>query len=137
MIQKCSGKRSRGQIYNLRPAVLLNESIDPELLYDGTLYDSLMEEVGGSDLLLIVGTSLKTDSAFNLVRDLAETVHNSEGAVVLIDTAELKKGRLAQLVDFHLQMDAQVCAEAILSTIKKVCILPCNVVTGADPVVRG
>lgn len=102
----------------LRPAVLLGERIDLELLF-GSCNEALMEEVKGADLLLVAATSLKRD-ALDLVGQLAGKVHESEGAVVMIDSAEFSPGMLSLWVDFYLQMDVQVCAEAITAILDKV-----------------
>lgn len=116
-----TGKRTRAQmqVHNLRPAVLLDESLDPEL-QGGELFESLVQKAKECDLLLIAGASLVTESIHHLVRDIAAVVHNADGAVVLIDTIAGKKNRFQQYVDFHLQMDVQSCSEAIMQVMDKV-----------------
>jgi NAD-dependent SIR2 family protein deacetylase len=110
----------RSSVFNLRPAVLLDEGLDPEL-QSGALYDSLLKDIEGCDLFLVVGTSLKTNGILNLARDIAEKVHESEGAVIYIDSTELKKGSFKTCVDFHFQMDVQACMTAVMDKMDKVC----------------
>ena len=107
------------QIQNLRPAVQLDETLDAEL-ESGSLLDILIEKAKKCDLLLIAGASLATDSVYSLVKELAGAVHAAEGAVAMIDVAAPKKYRFEHLVDFYLQMDVQLCSNAIMQTMDKV-----------------
>lgn len=82
-----------------------------------------MTEMEGCDTLLIVGTSLKTEGAYDLVLDLANVVHNSDGVVIYVDHADLKPARFGRFVDFHLKMDLQLCCEAIMKVMDQVSVL--------------
>lgn len=112
-------KRVRGQVHQLRAAVLLDESLDPELQL-GYLESSLFDDTKGCDTMLIVGTSLKTKAAYDLVCELASTVHDSEGAVIYIEQSDLKVSRFGRFVDFHLKVDLQECCAAIGRTMDQV-----------------
>jgi NAD-dependent SIR2 family protein deacetylase len=114
-----AGKRVRSLVHYLRPAVLLDENIDLEVQI-GELYDLLIQVVKECDLLLIVGTSMRTNATSSLVQDLAGTIHQYDGVVVYIDIAELKPGRFKGYVDFHLKMDVHQCAIAVMEAMDKV-----------------
>ncbi|KAG8721219.1 hypothetical protein FRC08_014952 [Ceratobasidium sp. 394] len=102
----------------LRPAVLLDGEFDYELKA-GYLITTLMHEIAECDTLLVVGTRLKGET-WNLVRDLARVVREREGAVVYIDHGDLGRSRssyMSEVFDFHLKMDVQACARAMLEAL--------------------
>ncbi|KAG9078472.1 hypothetical protein FRC06_008345, partial [Ceratobasidium sp. 370] len=75
-----------------------------------------MHDAEECDTLLVVGTTLRNDVG-QLVKDLALRVHENEGAVVYIDQADTSNKSLAACrhhIDYHIMMDAQECAQAIL-----------------------
>ncbi|KAG8762682.1 hypothetical protein FRC11_008065 [Ceratobasidium sp. 423] len=114
--EKDARLRNINTVYDLRPAVYLDERLVPDL-QDVKSRIELLSLASSCQVLLIVGTSLSTPQAFQLVVELADKVHESEGVVVFINTKDLSKSRIAHFVDYHLQMDAQVCARFMLKVI--------------------
>lgn len=97
----------------------MDEGFDPEI-QSGYLETALFNEVNGCDTMLILGTSLKTKGPYDLVLDLANAVHDSEGLVIYVGHSELKPSRFGKLVDFHLKVDLQECCGAIMRQMDKV-----------------
>lgn len=96
----------------------MDEEIDREL--QPYLCGSLLSEIEGCDTLLIVGTSLKAQSVYGLVCELARVVHQSDGVVVYIDQMDLGTARFGRVVDFHLKVELQDCFRVIQRTMDKV-----------------
>ncbi|KAG8721964.1 hypothetical protein FRC08_008358 [Ceratobasidium sp. 394] len=115
---KEAGKRTKSsEPYSLRPAVLLNGQIDPNLQV-GYLHDQLMKDVEGSDTLLIMGTTLKGE-AYEVIRDIANMVHESEGVVIYVDLSSIKSERHRRSIDYHLRIDVQEVSMAIMAAMDK------------------
>ncbi|KAG8721069.1 hypothetical protein FRC08_016042, partial [Ceratobasidium sp. 394] len=115
---KEAGKRTKpSEPYPLRPAVLLNGQIDPSLEV-GYLHDQLMKDADGSDTLLIMGTTLKGE-AYEVIRDIANVVHESEGVVIYVDLSSIKSERHRRAIDYHLCMDVQEVSTAIMTAMDK------------------
>ncbi|KEP47029.1 putative NAD-dependent histone deacetylase HST3, partial [Rhizoctonia solani 123E] len=88
----------------LLPQVLHNEgSWEPQ--YAGMTLDKLEQEDGCTTLLLVIGTSIRTDRAAKLVRSLAKKVHKGGGVVVYIDRATLPEGKWGAYFDVQLQTE--------------------------------
>lgn len=106
---------------HLRPAVLLDGEFEYELKA-GYLVTTLMHEAEECDTLLVAGTRLKGDT-WTLVRELARIVREQEGAVVYLDRSDLspvRSNNFGAVFDFHLKMDVQTCARAMLEALDKV-----------------
>ncbi|KAG9099177.1 hypothetical protein FRC06_005545 [Ceratobasidium sp. 370] len=107
-------RRTHAKPQLLRANVLLDGSIDPNIHVNGT-WDQVLLEAEGADALLIAGTSLNTPETCALVDELVCRVRANEGAVVFINIVDYSKSRLAHLMDFSLQIDAQECASTLLA----------------------
>ncbi|KAG8734299.1 hypothetical protein FRC10_011774 [Ceratobasidium sp. 414] len=115
------GKRITVNPKPLRPAVLLDGQFEYELKA-GYLVTTVAHEVEDCDTLLVVGTRLKGET-WTLVRDLARIVREREGAVVYLDRTDLspvRSNHFNAVFDFHLKMDVQTCAQAMLEILDKV-----------------
>ncbi|KAG8691687.1 hypothetical protein FRC11_012892 [Ceratobasidium sp. 423] len=113
--------RNNNTIYNLRPAVYLDERLVPDL-HDVEVRAGLLSEASSCQVLLIAGTSLSTPQVYQLVLELAEKIQASEGVVVFINTKTTLKGRILRCFDYYLQIDVQHCAQFISNLIaKQVC----------------
>ncbi|KAG8721234.1 hypothetical protein FRC08_014786 [Ceratobasidium sp. 394] len=111
-----NGSRPRTIPQQLTHCTILDGRLDPDFCLD-YMHTRLMHDVDDCDTLLIVGTTLRNDIG-QLVKDIASKVHDNEGAVVYIDKADTSTKSLAacrQHIDYHLMMDAQECAQAILN----------------------
>ncbi|KAG8737231.1 hypothetical protein FRC10_008417, partial [Ceratobasidium sp. 414] len=106
--------RARIRPKPLRARVLLDGSIDPNIQWD-----RILAEAEGADTLLIAGTSLPSSDVYGMVDEIAQRIRRDGGAVVLIDTGDLTP-RLAHLLDFHLKLDIQQCACAMLNILQRV-----------------
>lgn len=98
----------------MRPAVQLDERVETELLV-GATGDAVMKLSKKCDLLLIAGTSLKSDHMTRVVKENARIVRKAGGAVVLIDRAPINMRKWNSHIDFHLQVDIESCAERLLA----------------------
>ncbi|KAG8732399.1 hypothetical protein FRC10_000948 [Ceratobasidium sp. 414] len=102
----------------LRPSVRWDESLDPDFLID-ELYTSFPQEIEGCDALLIIGTRPTGSAYTSIVPEIARKVHEFEGAVVFVDPSPLPTGEFKDRVDFHLQMDVQLCSKAIMQALDR------------------
>ncbi|KAG8737093.1 hypothetical protein FRC10_008585 [Ceratobasidium sp. 414] len=95
--------------------VLYNHE-EVDISEEGNGLAAKLDEDSQVDLLLIVGTSLKTDGLFKLVKLMAQEVHAAGGAVIYVDkrNAGLK---FSSFVDMHFQMDIDTWSSCMLSTI--------------------
>ncbi|KAG9095657.1 hypothetical protein FRC06_009563 [Ceratobasidium sp. 370] len=105
--------RARIRPKPLRARVLLDGSIDPNVQWD-----RIFAEAEGADTLLVAGTSLPSSDVYGMVDEIAQRIRRDGGVVVLIDTGDLTP-RMAHLLDFHLKLDIQQCARAMLSILQK------------------
>ncbi|KAG9128200.1 hypothetical protein FRC07_003131 [Ceratobasidium sp. 392] len=97
----------------LIPDVLFNhESVDTT--EEGTGLGAQLERDSAVDLLCVVGTSLKTEGAFNLVRHMSRCVRANGGAVLYVDKRVAPK-KLATLMDMHFQMNIDVWSSLMLN----------------------
>ncbi|KAG8720296.1 hypothetical protein FRC09_009789 [Ceratobasidium sp. 395] len=108
---KCKGKRFR----RLPPGLLLPEILhnedSREIQSNGLSLDELERSDGSASLLLVIGTSIKTDGAAKLVKSLSRKVHDSGGAVVYIDRGKLAESTWARYFDVQLRTDIDMWAE--------------------------
>ncbi|KAG9093506.1 hypothetical protein FS749_014268 [Ceratobasidium sp. UAMH 11750] len=102
----------------LRPAVQSN--MDGNLQPGGKTRDAVLDAAEGCDLLLVVGVSLKSQTTFKLVRDVATAVHTRYGVVVYIDHQAVKGVKIDHCIDFHLRVDAQLCSQRIIRAMDEV-----------------
>ncbi|KDN36762.1 hypothetical protein RSAG8_10626, partial [Rhizoctonia solani AG-8 WAC10335] len=72
--------------------------------------DELEQADGLASLLLVVGTSIKTDGAARLVKSLAKRVHAGGGVVVYIDRAPLPDRKWGDFFDLQLQTEIDLWA---------------------------
>ncbi|KAG8793785.1 hypothetical protein FRC12_001639 [Ceratobasidium sp. 428] len=107
-------KRSR-PIGHLIPDLLYNNQ-QLDMSQGGTGLAAQLESDSSVDLLIIVGTSLKTSGAFYLVKRMAQATHEIGGAVVYVDRANASQ-RLASFVDIHLCVDIEVWSAHMMSTV--------------------
>ncbi|KAG8721437.1 hypothetical protein FRC08_012999 [Ceratobasidium sp. 394] len=110
-----NGSRPRTTPQPLTHCTILDGRLDPDFCLD-YMHTQLLHDAEDCDTLLIAGTTLRNDIV-QLVKDLAEKIHENEGAVVYIDQADTSSKSLTacrQLIDYHLMMDVQECALAIL-----------------------
>ncbi|CCO34322.1 hypothetical protein RSOLAG1IB_11306 [Rhizoctonia solani AG-1 IB] len=73
---------------------------------------------GGSKLLLIVGTQPKDPELLNLTRELAQSIHDADGAVIYIDPSPLH-GTQHDHIDIQLQSDVDVVLGDVLSAMDR------------------
>ncbi|KAG9103187.1 hypothetical protein FRC06_011844 [Ceratobasidium sp. 370] len=102
----------------LRPAV--RSDMDGDLQLGGATRDAVLEAAEGCNLLLVVGVSLKSRATFQLVRDMAAAIHAQYGAVIYVDRQAIKGIKTDHCIDFHLQVDAQLCSRRILRAMDEV-----------------
>lgn len=97
-----SGKRLTGNIGILRPDIVLYGENHPqsEILAKGLNLDLSMK----SDLLLIMGTSLKVDGVKKLVRSMSKTIRERGGKVIFVNKTSVSK-QWAGLVDYEVLCD--------------------------------
>lgn len=97
-----SGKRLTGNIGILRPDIVLYGENHPqsEILTKGLNIDLNMK----SDLLVIMGTSLKVDGVKNLVKSLCKKIHEKGGYVIFINKTPLSK-QWASYIDYEILCD--------------------------------
>ncbi|KAG8734427.1 hypothetical protein FRC11_014273 [Ceratobasidium sp. 423] len=88
----------------LLPKVLLNEE-SREVEFNGMTMDELEQVDGSASLLLVIGTSIRTDGAAKLVKSLAKKVHKTGGTVVYIDRSQLQGSRWGDFFDVHIQAE--------------------------------
>ncbi|KAG8736225.1 hypothetical protein FRC10_009556, partial [Ceratobasidium sp. 414] len=86
----------------------------------GKARDAVLEATEGCDLLLVVGVSLKSRATFQLVRDMAAAIHAQYGAVIYVDRQAIKGIKTDHCIDFHLQVDAQLCSQRIMRAMDEV-----------------
>ncbi|KAG8791748.1 hypothetical protein FRC12_008229 [Ceratobasidium sp. 428] len=94
----------------LLPEIVCNEE-SREIQFEGLSLDELERSDGSASLLLVIGTSIKTDGAAKLVRSLSRKVHDSGGAVVYIDRGKLAGRTWAPYIDVQLRTDIDMWAE--------------------------
>ena len=103
----------------LIPEVLLNEdSCSPSK--DGKSLGSMKENDSYCDLLLILGTSLKSHGAAGLVRDLAKLVHTRGGMVIYLNLTSLSSSSWSSQVDLHIRVDVEEWASENLAHLQDV-----------------
>lgn len=117
------GKRRRG-IGSLVPNILFNED-SAEITRSGKHLDQLaLHDSSYTDLLLVIGTSLRTGGIAKLVRLLANGVHNTGGVVIYVNRDSLPSRAWEPFVDLHLQTDIEDWSRELLSRSAQVRILP-------------
>ncbi|ODV67071.1 DHS-like NAD/FAD-binding domain-containing protein [Hyphopichia burtonii NRRL Y-1933] len=97
-----SGKRLTGNIGMLRPDIVLYGENHPqsEIISKGLSLDMSLK----SDLLIIMGTSLKVDGIKKLVRNLSKTIHDKGGLVIFINKTPISKS-WSNLIDYEILSD--------------------------------
>ncbi|KAG8737228.1 hypothetical protein FRC10_008414 [Ceratobasidium sp. 414] len=80
---------------------------------EGSGLAAQLEAHSKTDILMIVGTSLKTSGAFKLVKRMAQETHFSNGVVVYINNQPAAK-QVASFVDMHLLLDIEVFSTSML-----------------------
>ncbi|KEP49106.1 SIR2 family transcriptional regulator, partial [Rhizoctonia solani 123E] len=98
----------------LLPEVLLNEdSCSPSK--EGKTLEAMKEDDSHCDLLLVLGTSLRSHGAASLVRDLANLVHAQGGMVIYINLTSLSPSSWSSYVDLHIRVDVEEWASENLA----------------------
>lgn len=97
-----SGKRITSNLGFLRPDIVLYGENHPqsEILSKGLNSDLKLK----SDLLIIMGTSLRVDGVKKLVKSLANSIHSRNGKVVFINKTPLSK-QWSNFVDYEILCD--------------------------------
>ncbi|QRV78020.1 Hydrocephalus-inducing protein [Ceratobasidium sp. AG-Ba] len=115
---KDSKKKRRGneRTYSLRPAVDLQLA---ESMIAGTGKMAMMEAAKSSQLLLIIGTTLKSPLLRELVQDLADVIQTGSGAVVLVHPEALQGKNLFNCINFHLGLEPEQALEMIEAEMQK------------------
>ncbi|GAB1526310.1 hypothetical protein RhiTH_009477 [Rhizoctonia solani] len=90
----------------LVPEVLLNEDSNSPF-EDGKSFTRMKHDDSHCDLLLVLGTSLKSHGAAYLVRDLAKLVHQRGGVVVYVNLTALPVNGWSSHIDLHIQVDVE------------------------------
>ncbi|KAG8713536.1 hypothetical protein FRC09_018610 [Ceratobasidium sp. 395] len=108
-------RKRRRPVGHLIPDVLFNhEEID--FSQEGTGLAVMLDNDSRVDLLLVVGTSLRTDGLFKIVKLMAQSVHAVGGAVVYVDRCAAGS-RLSGFMDMHFQMDIDAWSSCMLSVL--------------------
>lgn len=109
-------KRSRRVGY-LVPNILLNQQ-PVEISHDGMDLQEMLAADSTADLLLVVGTSLKTDGTYKLVKAMSQAIRSCGGAAVYVDKSKADR-RLGSLIDMQIQVDIENWADCIRATSKE------------------
>jgi hypothetical protein len=121
-----NGMRLRDRIPGeLLPDILLNDD-STELWKRGKTLDELIVIDGQCDLLLIMGTSLKSRGAAGVVKKLANNAHEYGGMVIYIDKKSLPTHEWASYIDLHLEADLEEWAKCCLKSTAYVSTYLCN-----------
>lgn len=109
-----SGKRLTGNIGILRPNIVLYGENHPqsEILAKGLNLDMSLK----SDLVIIMGTSLKVDGVKKLVRAMCKNVHERGGKVLFVNKTSAPK-QFAGLIDFEVLGDCDEFVRALRNEI--------------------
>ncbi|KAG9075014.1 hypothetical protein FRC06_010324, partial [Ceratobasidium sp. 370] len=97
--------------YSLRPAVEVDVAED---MMAGTGKGTMLQAAEECQLLLIVGTPLRSQRLRELTQDLADVIHARSGAVVYVYPEQLKGRNLFDHIDFHLALDAATIVSRVL-----------------------
>ncbi|KEP45089.1 Sir2 family transcriptional regulator, partial [Rhizoctonia solani 123E] len=90
----------------LLPDVLLNEgSYMPTK--SGKTLGEMMDDDSNCDLLLIIGTSLRSTGAAGLVKGLAKGVHTHGGVVVYVNLTALAPSVWSNYIDLHIEVEIE------------------------------
>ncbi|CAE6485667.1 unnamed protein product [Rhizoctonia solani] len=121
MYKESHRNRFAEKTYHLRPAVCVDERIVPLVELDDEFRQDLRNKASKCQVLVIAGTSLANDPAFQLAREMADAVRGSDGAVVFINLADLSETerKLSYIVDYYLQLDVQMCGKVLLELLSK------------------
>ncbi|CUA73435.1 NAD-dependent histone deacetylase HST3 [Rhizoctonia solani] len=103
----------------LIPEVVFNEgsSIPSK---NGKSLGRMKADDSDCDLLLILGTSLKTHGVAGLARDMANCVHRHGGVVVYVNSTSLSASSWSSYVDLHVRVDVQEWANDNLAQLQLV-----------------
>ncbi|KDN35419.1 hypothetical protein RSAG8_11596, partial [Rhizoctonia solani AG-8 WAC10335] len=97
----------------LLPDILLNgDSV--ELSKCGKTLSELVIEDGRCEMLLVLGTSLKSLGAAGIVKSLAKNTHESGGIVIYVDQSILHSLSWASYIDLQLVTDIEEWARSCL-----------------------
>ncbi|KAG8715073.1 hypothetical protein FRC08_011025 [Ceratobasidium sp. 394] len=102
--------------HSLRPAVDVDVAED---MMSGEGKGLMMRAAEQCQLLLIVGTSLKSQRLRELTQDLADVIHARSGAVVYVYQERLKGRNLFNHIDFHLGLDTATMASHVLGQLEQ------------------
>ncbi|KDN33860.1 hypothetical protein RSAG8_13051, partial [Rhizoctonia solani AG-8 WAC10335] len=121
MYKESHRNRFAEKTYHLRPAVCVDERIVPLVELDDEFRQDLRNKASKCQVLVIAGTSLANDPAFQLAREMADAVRGSDGAVVFINLADLSETerKLSYIVDYYLQFDVQMCGKVLPELLSK------------------
>jgi hypothetical protein len=109
--------------YLLRPAVALGLTED---MTAGKGKKRMMMAAKKSQLLLIVGVSLKVQPLLALTSDLAEIIHERSGAVIYVHPEPLKGNNMFTHIDAQLSLDSAGIATRVMEEIGKVRLPACG-----------
>lgn len=113
----------QGAVGDVRPNIVLYGEEGPDAQLIGQI--QALDMSCKLDMLLIVGTSLKTDGARQMARDMARVVHKSKnGTVVYVGLHAPSRSEWSGVIDYCIQSD---CDEWSREAISK---LPDNLVGG-------
>lgn len=96
------------------PSILFNED-SAEILQKGRSLDEMVADDSSTDLLLVIGTTLRTDGIAKLVKTLAKGVRDAGGAVLYVNRDSLPPRTWGALVDLHIQIDIEDWSRDLLS----------------------
>ncbi|KAG8734343.1 hypothetical protein FRC11_005330 [Ceratobasidium sp. 423] len=109
-----AGPIGRWKLRQLEPGLLLPQVLHNEgsweIRLDGMTLSELEQADGSASLLLVIGTSIRTDGAAKLVKSLAKRVHENGGMVVYIDREPLQDWKWGQIFDIQLQTEIDMWA---------------------------
>ncbi|KAG8793775.1 hypothetical protein FRC12_001629 [Ceratobasidium sp. 428] len=104
----------RGNPGQLSANVYFGEKTNPKAHVQKTV-NRINADASGAQVLLIAGTSLLSQSTFAYIEEIVSHVRERNGVVVYINNGEIAEKRTKYIVDYHLRMDVQACAEMLLS----------------------
>lgn len=111
-------QKRRRRVGYLVPNVLLNQQ-PVEISHNGMDLEEMLNMDTQVDLVLVVGTSLKTEGTYKLVKRMIQEVHHNGGVAIYVDKSRAEK-RLALLFDLQLQVDIEHWADCMVSTFSEV-----------------
>lgn len=111
-------KRRRG-VGSLVPRILFNED-SAEITQNGKSLKEMIADDSSTDLLLVIGTSLRTNGIAKLVKSLARGTHGAGGAVLYVNKDPLSASAWGTSIDLHIKIDIEDWSWDLLSRPLKV-----------------